>query len=65
MNKEQVLEAIESIPKPYTHIGMSQSTYSRTIRDIKHGLAKQSTMNVFFAKFGYEQNEVTWRKTDI
>jgi len=62
MNTEQVIKEIELLPKPYTHISMKQGTYSRTVRDIKHGHAKDSTVKAFFAKFGYEQEEIQWRK---
>jgi len=61
MNTEQVIRELKSRVKPYINI-MPQSTYSRTVRDIEHGHAKQSTIVCFFTKFGYTQNDITWIK---
>lgn len=58
----EVLKEILKIPKPYTHIGMPQPTFSHTVRNIVNGTCKPSTMQSFFAKFGYEQDDVTWKK---
>jgi enoyl reductase-like protein len=61
MTTEEVINELNSLVKPY--IGkVPQSTYSRTLRDIKNGNCKPKTMQEFFAKFGYEQNEVTWKR---
>ena len=64
MNTEQVIKELKSRVKPYNQIDpvMPQSTYSRTVRDIEHGHAKQSTIVCFFTKFGYTQNDITWTK---
>jgi hypothetical protein len=61
MTTNEVLSELNARTKPYIKV-MPQSTYSRTIRDIKNGNCKQKTMQDFFAKFGYTQNEVTWKK---
>ena len=61
MNTEQVIKELKSRVKPYINI-MPQSTYSRTVRDIEYGHAKQSTIVCFFTKFGYTQNNITWTK---
>ena len=57
----EVLNDLKSRTKPYIGI-IPQSTYSRTIRDIQNGNCKYKTMQLFFAKFGYEQNEITWKR---
>lgn len=61
MNTFEVLNEIKGRVKPYIKV-MPQSTFSRTIRDIEIGRCKHKTMIKFFAQFGYEFNEVTWRK---
>lgn len=61
MTTAEVINELNCRVKPYIGV-MPQSTYSRTIRDIKNGNCKQKTMQDFFFKFGYEQNEVTWKR---
>lgn len=61
MTTNEVLDDLNNRVKPYFTAKIPQSTYSRTIRDIKNGNCKPKTMQAFFAKFGYEQNEVTWK----
>lgn len=61
MTTNEVLNELSGLTKPYIKV-VPQSTYSRTIRDIKNGNCKPKTMQTFFAKFGYEQNEVTWKR---
>ena len=61
MTTEEVIEDLSTLVKPYMGI-IPQSTYSRTLRDIKNGNCKPKTMHKFFALFGYSQNEVTWEK---
>lgn len=51
--KDAILE-IKARSKPYAHIGMPQSTFVNTIRNIEAGLAKQSTIEIFMSKFGYK-----------
>jgi len=62
MTTSEVLLELKSRVKPYMGL-IPQSTYSRTIRDIKNGNCKPKTMQAFFAKFGYEQEQIQWRKT--
>lgn len=61
MTTEEVINELNTLVKPY--IGkVPQSTYSRTLRDIKNGNCKHKTMSKFFALFGYSQEEVRWSK---
>lgn len=68
MKTEQVFNEIVSEPKWYANLPngkggfMSAQLASMFKRNFKRGTLKQSTINRFFAKFGYEQNEVTWTK---
>lgn len=58
MELKEVLTEIKSRVKPYHHINMSASTYFNTIRNIEAGLCKQTTIDIFLEKFGYEKIEV-------
>ncbi len=61
MTTYEVINDLKSRTKPYIGI-IPQSTYSRTIRDIQNGNCKQKTMQLFFNKFGYELNQVIWKR---
>lgn len=61
MTTSEVINELNSCVKPYMGV-VPQSTYSRTIRDIKAKTCKPKTMKEFFAKFGYTQEEVQWTK---
>lgn len=54
MNLQEAIKDLRSRVKPYLHIGMKESTYFNTLRNIEAGLAKQETISAFFQKFGYE-----------
>ena len=63
MTTEEVLSEI-TLTKKF-HIGIvKQSTASRIIKRIRLGTCSINSLKRFFAKFGYEQNEVIWKKTD-
>lgn len=64
MELKEVLTEIKNRVKPYLHIDMPASTYFNTIRGIEAGLCKQSTIDSFLSKFGYEKVEKidTWFK---
>jgi len=54
-----LLEAIAEIKtkhKPYIGV-MHQATYCNTMKDIRLGTAKESTIERFVLKFGYEKVE--------
>ena len=55
MTKYEALSLIQSMCKPYTHIGMSQQTFSITIKHIKSGKCSPSTEAKFFTRFGYHK----------
>jgi hypothetical protein len=61
MTTEEVIEELSTLVKPYIGI-IPQSTYSRTLRDIKNGNCKPKTMRKFFALFGYNQETIKWVK---
>lgn len=61
MNTKEVYNELKSRVKPYINI-MPQSTFSNTMASIKNETCKPKTMKLFFAKFGYTQNETTWKK---
>lgn len=61
------IEALQSIIQADKWYKISEDetncTYVRvTALRILNGTAKPKTIEKFFAKFGYEQNEVTWKK---
>lgn len=60
MEITEAIKEIKSRVKPYKHVGMEQSTFSNTIRNIEAGTAKWPTIEAFMNKFGYEIN-----RTDI
>lgn len=64
MNLEKAILEIEARIKPHLHVGMPQSTFANTIRNIKAGLAKQNTIDSFMEKFGYERVKKVdeWKK---
>jgi len=63
MTTEEVINELNSLVKPY--IGkVPQSTYSRTLRDIKNGNCKPKTMRKFFALSGYEMLFINWHKVE-
>ena len=64
MKLKEALEEIKSRVKPYLEVGMAQSTYSNTLRNIEAGFAKPKTVEEFMAKFGYEaeRSEMWLRK---
>ena len=64
MNKMEVITEIKSRVKPYIGI-MPQSTFSRTLSNIEHGMAKPKTIDKFFAVFGYKADEVNYNKCDL
>lgn len=51
---EEAIKEIKSRVKPYNHVGMSQPTFSNTIRNIEAGTAKWPTIEAFMNKFGYK-----------
>ena len=62
MTTKDVFKEILSIHKWYAIMGKSQQWgFSMRIRFNK-GQVKISTLEKVFAKFGYEQNEVKWKK---
>lgn len=62
LTTKEVFKEILSIHKWYARIGKSQQWgFSMQVRFNK-GQVKQSTMAKVFERFGYEQNEVTWKK---
>ena len=63
MTTEEVINELNTLVKPYMGV-IPQSTYSRTLRDIKNGNCKPKTMSKFFALFGYEMLFVKWHKVD-
>lgn len=64
MDLNEAISEIKSRVKPYAQVGIPQSTFVNTIRNIQHGLAKQNTIDDFMAKFGYEKvkTEQQWQK---
>lgn len=61
MTTEEVLTEITSIKK--FHIGIiKQSTASRIIKRIRLGTCSINSLRKFFDKFGYEQEQIQWRK---
>lgn len=58
MNIKEALAEIKSRVKPYAQVGMPQSSFTNTIRNIEAGLAKQSTIETFMLKFGYTKVEI-------
>lgn len=61
MTTEEVLKEITSTPKWYAG-KFSAQIASRIKRHIKKGIYRPDSMQRLFAKFGYQQNEVTWKK---
>ncbi len=63
MNTNEIIEYFRGQNKPYEHCEprMLQSTFSNTLRAIEAGTCKPKTMRLFFAKFGYKQNEIEWK----
>lgn len=62
MDTQEALNEIKSRMKPYAQIGMPQSTFANTVRNIEVGLAKQTTIDEFMEKFGYQRKEIKWLK---
>lgn len=64
MNLKEAITEIKGRTKPYAQVGMPQSTFSNTLRNIEVGLVKDSTIEKFMAKFGYKKvtQEATWEK---
>lgn len=61
MTTEEVLAEITSTKK--FHIGIiKQSTASRIIKRIRLGTCSLNSLIKFFSKFGYEQEQIQWRK---
>lgn len=61
MNTEQVFKEITNEPKWYAG-KFSPQIASRIKRHYKKGIYRPDSLIRLFAKFGYEQNEVTWKK---
>lgn len=55
MELNEAIKELKSRVKPYLHVGMPQSTFFNTIRNIEAGLAKQSTIDEFMGRYGYER----------
>lgn len=53
MELKEAIKEIKGRNKAYAQIGMPQSTFVNTIRNIEAGLAKQNTIEGFMSKFGY------------
>lgn len=64
MTSQQVLKEITSEPKWYAG-KFSPQIASRIKRHIKKGIYRPDSLERLFAKFGYVQNEVTWKKSEI
>lgn len=64
MDLKEAIEEIKARVKPYAQVGMPQSTFVNTVRNIHAGLAKQSTIDEFMAKFGYVKvkTQEQWQK---
>lgn len=64
MNTLEVINILRLENKPYTKVEppMPQSTFSNTISAIKAGTCKQKTIKEFFARFGYFQETIQWKK---
>lgn len=64
MTVTEAISEIKSRNKPYAQVGMPQSTFVNTIRNIQAGLAKQNTIIEFMAKFEYTciKSEEQWVK---
>jgi hypothetical protein len=61
MTAKEVFKEITSVPKWYG--GYISAQYASNIkRKFISGELSDVTLNRFFAKFGYSQNEVTWIK---
>lgn len=64
MDLKEALAEIKSRVKPYAQVGMPQSTFVNTVRNIDAGIAKQVTVERFMAKFGYSVKKTElWEKT--
>lgn len=65
MTITEAIKEIKSRNKPYAQIGMPQSSFVNTVRNIEAGLAKNTTIEIFMAKFGYQKikTEELWKKT--
>lgn len=62
MTIKEVCSDLRTQTKPYIS-KMSQSNYSNTLRHIEAGLSKQSTIDSFFSKFGYNGSFNEWTKS--
>lgn len=64
MELKEALAELKLRVKPYLHVDIPPSTYFNTIRNIEAGLAKQSTIDKFMSKFGYERIKAKeeWKK---
>lgn len=64
MKISEVINEIEGRVKPYNCVKplMPQSTFSNTVRAIKTGTCKLSTMVEFLEKFGYKNQDIEWEK---
>ena len=56
----EALEEIQSRTKPYLQVGMQQGTFSNTVKAIRYGYAKPSTVSSFMKKFGYIKTTEQW-----
>lgn len=64
MKLKEAITEIKSRVKPYNEVGIPQSTFVNTIRNIEAGLAKPKTIEVFMGRFGYhaERSELWLKK---
>jgi hypothetical protein len=61
MTAKEVFKEITSIPKWYA--GYISAQYASNIkRQFVMGKLSDVTLNRLFDKFGYSQNEITWKK---
>jgi hypothetical protein len=63
MTTKQVFKQITSEHKWYAPFMSAQAAFLFKRRFV-NGELKDTTIQKLFAKFGYSQNEVTWKKTD-
>ena len=65
MDLKEAISEIKSRVKPYNQIGMPQSTFVNTVRNIEAGLAKVKTIEDFMGKFGYTVERIEkWTKNN-
>jgi hypothetical protein len=64
MKLKEAISEVKCRVKPYNEVGIPQSTYVNTMRNIEAGLSKPKTIEKFMARFGYvaERSELWIKK---